>query len=170
MATAQELGDIMVKMQLRHQEQLEKQMAEQERRHQEQIKAMTELFKTQSSMSSSSSNTTVTAAIPVFTAFDPSSELWKDYWARFETYAEANSIATSRLPHVFLTNQSPVIYKLLSNLAQQQTPPKETKELSLETIRAYMEEQFHPNASLYGNVLNFGVGSDDMLVKVCRNL
>ena len=158
MATAQELGDIMVKMQLRHQEQLEKQMAEQERRHQEQIKAMTELFKTQSSMSSSSSNTTVTAAIPVFTAFDPSSELWKDYWARFETYAEANSIATSRLPHVFLTNQSPVIYKLLSNLAQQQTPPKETKELSLETIRAYMEEQFHPKRFIVRERFKFWSG------------
>ena len=32
------------------------------------------------------------ASIPSFAAFDPTSELWKDYMERFETFVGANSI------------------------------------------------------------------------------
>ena len=31
-------------------------------------------------------------SIPKFTSFDPTSELWKDYLARFDTFTQANSI------------------------------------------------------------------------------
>ena len=59
--------------------------------------------------------------IPSFDPFDPTTELmWNDYWARFQTFVGANSVPTDRRVLVFLTNQSRVNYKLLSNLALQQ--------------------------------------------------
>ena len=84
------------------------------------------------------------ASIPSFASFDPSSELWKDYVARFETFVGANSIPESKYAQVFLTNQSPTIYKLLDTLAGQQTPPIRVNDLSMTQIRGFMEEQFDP--------------------------
>ena len=63
-------------------------------------------------------------ATPKFVCFDSSSELWPDYWARFRTFLGANSIPESKEAQVFLTNQSADVYKMLSNLAAQQSPPK----------------------------------------------
>ena len=45
---------------------------------------------------------------------------------------------------MFLTNQSRVTYKLLSNLASQQNPPKGVNELSLDQIEGFMKNQFNP--------------------------
>ena len=63
------------------------------------------------------------ASIPSFASFDPTSELWKDYKARFETFVGANSIPEAKYAQVFLTNQFPTLYKLLDTLAGQHTPP-----------------------------------------------
>ena len=61
-------------------------------------------------------------AIPSFDAFDSTIELWDDYWARFQTFIGANSVPGEKRALVFLTNQSRVNFKLLSNLASQQSP------------------------------------------------
>ncbi|GFO03038.1 transposon tf2-6 polyprotein [Plakobranchus ocellatus] len=47
-----------------------------------------------------------------FGEFDPSVELWSDYWARFETFTKANAIPDDRRAEIFLTNPSSAIYKL----------------------------------------------------------
>ncbi|KFD47830.1 hypothetical protein M514_11310 [Trichuris suis] len=63
---------------------------------------------------------TLASSFLSFAAFDATSELWKDYWARFKTFARANSIPEDKLAQVFLTNQATAIFKLLSTLAGQQ--------------------------------------------------
>ena len=40
--------------------------------------------------------------------------------------------------------QSATIYKLLANLAKQQSPPKDINELTLDEIVAFIKEQFGP--------------------------
>ncbi|KAG8238592.1 hypothetical protein J437_LFUL018301 [Ladona fulva] len=79
--------------------------------------------------------------IPTFMPFDPLSELWKDYWARFQTFA--NSMPPDQLPQIFLTNQTTATYKLFSTLAAQQSPPKDINELSMNDIASFMD-QFDP--------------------------
>ncbi|KAL5477849.1 hypothetical protein EMCRGX_G024698 [Ephydatia muelleri] len=72
------------------------------------------------------------AAIPSFVPFDATVELWTDYSARFHTILGANSVPAEKRAQVFLTNQSREIYKLLSNLASQQSPVKGINDLSLD--------------------------------------
>eukprot|EP00731_Ephydatia_muelleri_P014558 Em0008g278a len=84
------------------------------------------------------------ASIPSSSPFDSTSELWSDYWARFQTFVKANSIPADKVAQVFLTNQTKVTYKLLSNMAVQQLPPKTIKELDIDAIAAYMRIQFDP--------------------------
>ena len=84
------------------------------------------------------------ATIPSFASFDSTSELWKDYIVRFETFVGANSIPEAKYAQVFLTNQSPTIYKLLDTLPGQQTPPVRGNDLSMTQIWEFMEEQFDP--------------------------
>ena len=83
-----------------------------------------------------------TANIPSFSAFDPNVELWTEYWSRFQTFTAAHSIPRAKLAQVFLTNQSAAIYKQLSNLAEQQQPPKEVLKLTIEEIEIFMRDQF----------------------------
>ena len=83
-------------------------------------------------------------AIPSFVPFDPSAELWSDYWARFLTFLGANSVPDDKAAQIFLTNQSKVTYKLLGNLASQQTPLKDVNTLTLNEIAAFMKTQFDP--------------------------
>ena len=85
-----------------------------------------------------------TSPIPSFSPFDPTSELWKDYWARFCTFVGANAVPDERQAQVFLTNQSATVYKLLSNLASQQSPPKDINEISIEETVTFMKDQFDP--------------------------
>ena len=79
-----------------------------------------------------------------FTEFDPTSELWSDYWSRFRTFCKANAIEGQRTAEIFLTNQSGHIYKLLKNLASQQSPPRDVNDLSMDEICTQMEDQFNP--------------------------
>jgi len=88
--------------------------------------------------------TASTSATPPFSPFDSTSELWKDYWSRFLTFTRAHAVPDDRQAQVFLTNQSSTVYKLLSNLAAQETPPREINDLSMEQIVAYMKVQFDP--------------------------
>uniref|UniRef100_A0A5S6QP97 Uncharacterized protein n=1 Tax=Trichuris muris TaxID=70415 RepID=A0A5S6QP97_TRIMR len=59
----------------------------------------------------------VASSVRNFTAFDPTSELWKDYWTRFKTFAGANSTPEDKLAQVFLRNQTTITFKLLNTLA-----------------------------------------------------
>ena len=122
-------------------EQQRSMMASQEQRHQEQIQALMFLAK-QSAEKIESAKPTGT--LQNFSAFDSSAELWSDYWTRFKTFIHANSVPTEKISHVFLTNQTPVTFKLLTNLASQQTPPKDVNKLSIDEISNFMLDQFHP--------------------------
>ena len=99
--------------------------------------------------SGNSSNLLQTPKAPLvvissFDPFDPTTELWDDYWARFQTFVGANSVPVEKRALVFLTNQSRVNYKLLSKLASQQSPPKDVNALSWDEIVEYMKGQFDP--------------------------
>uniref|UniRef100_A0A5S6QBJ9 Uncharacterized protein n=1 Tax=Trichuris muris TaxID=70415 RepID=A0A5S6QBJ9_TRIMR len=84
----------------------------------------------------------VASSVPNFTAFDPTAELWKDYWTRFKTFAGANSIPEDMLTQVFLSNQSTTTFKLLNSLAGQQTPRKDINDLSMSNIVEFMDDQY----------------------------
>ena len=86
-----------------------------------------------------------TSAIPPFAAFDASTELWSDYYNRFCTFLSANAVPDQRKAQVFLTNQNPTVYKQLSTLSAQLTPPKDINGLTMEEIVKFMKEQFDPN-------------------------
>ena len=88
--------------------------------------------------------TTMSVHLPSFISFDSSKELWRDYWARFTTFAAAQSIPEEKISHVFLISQDPSIYKLLNTLANQENPARELNTLTMEEIVIYMEDQFHP--------------------------
>ena len=45
-------------------------------------------------------------SFPSFISFDTTSELWTDYWARFQTFVAAHSIPDDKKAQIFLTNQS----------------------------------------------------------------
>ena len=98
------------------------------------------------------------ATIPSFSPFDSTSELWSDYWARFQTFVNANSIPADKVAQVFLTNQTKVTYKLLSNMAVQQLPPKTINELDIDAIAAYMRIQFDPTRYVVRERFKFWLG------------
>ncbi|KAL5469019.1 hypothetical protein EMCRGX_G030194 [Ephydatia muelleri] len=77
-------------------------------------------------------------SFPMFSPFDSTSELWTDYWARFQTFVAANAIPGNRVAQIFVTNQTKVTYKLLSNMASQQSPAKDINELSIDDRRSHM--------------------------------
>lgn len=85
-----------------------------------------------------------TATVSTFAPFDSTAELWTDYYARFCTFLGANSVPEDRKAQIFLTNQSATVYKLLSNLAAQQSPPKDINDLTLDEIVNFMKDQFDP--------------------------
>ena len=80
-------------------------------------------------------------SFPSYSPFDSTSELWTDYWARFHA---ANVIPSDRVAQIFLTNQTKVTYKLLSNMASQQSPARGINELSIDAIAEFMRTQFDP--------------------------
>lgn len=71
-------------------------------------------------------------------------KLWMGYWARFQTFVGANSIPIEKRAQVFLTNQPHIIYKLLSNLASQQSPARDINDLKLDEIAEFTKGQFDP--------------------------
>ena len=86
---------------------------------------------------SSTTSNSPAFAIPSFSPFDPAKELWVDYLPRFETFCEASAVPDDRRAKVFLTNQTPEHYRLLTNLATQQATPKKANELTF-----FMATQF----------------------------
>lgn len=82
--------------------------------------------------------------IPSFSPFDATTELWSDYWARFITFIGVHSIPEEKKAQVFLTNQTSVTYKLLSNFASQLTPSKDINDLDIQVISDYMKTQYDP--------------------------
>ena len=82
------------------------------------------------------------AAIPSFSAFDPASELWTDYYLRFQTFVGAHYVPEDKRSQIFLTNQTNVVYKLLLNLATQQQPPVDISKLTMDDIVKCMSEQY----------------------------
>ncbi|XP_067950423.1 uncharacterized protein [Watersipora subatra] len=83
-------------------------------------------------------------SIPNFPAFDSTSELWTDYWARFNTFAVAHIITEDRKPKIFFASQSAVTCKILTNLSAQMTPPKVINQLTMAEITGFMKEQYDP--------------------------
>jgi hypothetical protein len=57
---------------------------------------------------------------------------------------EAHGVKSERVGHVFLTNQSKVVYKSLANFASQKTPPKDVNQLTIEEIEEHVLDRFHP--------------------------
>ena len=94
-------------------------------------------------------------SIPSFQAFDSTSELWSDYWTRFTAFIGAHSIPEAKMASVFLTNQSPTIFKLLSNLASQKSPAKNVNDLTFNEIGEYMKDQFDPKRFVIRERFNF---------------
>ena len=123
---------------------LQQQMKAQQKQHEEQMRTLqnqNEKLLTALTKESNSPSTSVTN-FPPFTPFDPNTELWSDYWARFHTFTGAHSIPPNKTEQVFLTNQTSVIYKLLRNYAKQLSPSTSINELSMKQITEYMKEQF----------------------------
>ena len=100
------------------------------------------MIKLQTTRPLNSTITQKTGHKPNFSALDPMSELWKDYWAQFQIRIEADSIPTELEPKVLLTVQSKATFKLISNLAAQMATPKEIENLKIEEIVAFMDEQY----------------------------
>ena len=126
-------------------EAMERQHMEEKRQHQEQMEALMQLVQPAARGELSTTSTTGHAsATPDFEPFDPTSELWPDYWDRFCTFAGAHSVSEERVSHIFLTNQSKAVYKDLANVAQQQTPPKKINDLTMDEIISFMKTQYDP--------------------------
>ena len=138
------------KQQQQQQMEMQKQQMEmQKHQHDEQMAALMRMFKAPPTADSSAETrpvtaSTVTSAIPPFAAFDSTSELWPDYWSRFQTFLVANAVPDQRKPQVFLTNQNVAIYRQLSTLATQLNPPKDINNLTMDEIVDFMKDQFDP--------------------------
>ena len=104
-----------------------KQLERQESHHKAQMEALLSAIDKTNAVAS----TSLQSATQSFVQFDSSSELWTDYWARFYTFVSAHFVSNDRKAQIFLTNQSSTTYKLLSNLASQETPPKSINELTM---------------------------------------
>ena len=126
-------------------EAMKRQHMEEKRQHQEQMEALMRLVQPAARGEFTATSTTGhTSATPDFEPFDPTSELWPDYWDRFCTFAGAHSVSEERVSHIFLTNQSKAVYKDLANVAQQQTPPKKINDLTMDEIITFMKTQYDP--------------------------
>ena len=110
-----------------------------------------------------------TSPTPSFTPFDPTTKLWKDYWARFCTFVGTNAVPDEREAQVFLTNQSTTVFELLSNLASQQCPRKDINEISIQEIVAFMKDQFNPKRLFCESNVNFGVTNNVSPAKLSRS-
>ena len=81
---------------------------------------------------------------PPFSAFDSTAELWKDYLLRFETFVNANSVPDDKKALVFLTNQTSVTYKLITNYASQQDVPATANDMKFSNITDFMSNHYDP--------------------------
>ena len=146
MAKMSELAELVVLLQQQaetQKQQMLQLMEKQERQHREEMQLLTSQLGA-GGVAGAGPSLFAQVGSPTFVSFEPSTELWKDYLARFKTFVGANSIPNAKQSQVFLTNQSATIYKLLCTLASQFNPPKDVNELSLDEIIKMMEEQFDP--------------------------
>jgi hypothetical protein len=104
-----------------------------------------------------------------FFAFDPSTELWKDYWSRFETFTQATGIPDNRQALIFLSNQSKEIYKLLSTLAEQSVHTKQVNALTIADIQGFMTNTLILRNTSSGSATNSGLTSSESQVRLHRN-
>ena len=95
------------------------------------------------------------ASVPGFSPFDPTTKLWKDYWARFDIFAWTNSIPDKKMAQVFLTNQTATTYKLLGTLVGQPAMPKRLNELTMDEIQGFLQEQYDPRWFVVQERYNF---------------
>ena len=129
--TTQQLVQLMQEQLTLQREQMESQQRQYQQQLEEQRQQMEILVTKLGEGPRGGTSSTNCFPCPCFEAFDPSLGLWTDYDQRFITFLEANSIPDYKQAHVFLTNQSPVTYKLLSNLASQKTPAKDINQLTM---------------------------------------
>ena len=73
-----------------------------------------------------------------------STELWKDYLLRFQTFFDANSVADEKKSLVFLTNQTSETYKLINTYASQLSTPTTANKLSFEDVTEFMAKHYDP--------------------------
>ena len=118
----------------------QQQMA-QEQRHRQQLDAMMHLVK---SLDKSVRSTPSTSTTLTFVAFDSTSELWKDYWSRFNTFVKVRAVPEGQPAQVFLTNQSANMYKLQSNQSAPNSAAKQVNDLTKEEIADFSKYQFDP--------------------------
>ena len=123
---------------------MEKQMTQQQQLIEQQAAQVKELTEALKSGAARGTTPAASTAWPAYTAFDSTQELWTDYLERFKTFLTAHSIPQEKAAHVFLTTQTATTYKLLSNLANQQTPPKEVNRLTMTEIETFMMDQYNP--------------------------
>ena len=64
-------------------------------------------------------------------------------------------VPSEKKASVFLTSQTPVTYKLVTNLSDQQTPPKDVNQLNIKEILEFMIEQFHPKCFIVRECYKF---------------
>ena len=134
MAKMSELVDLVVLLQQQaetQKQQMLQLMEKQERQHREEMQLLASQLGA-GGVAGAGPSLFAQVGSPPFVSFEPPTDLWKDYLARFKTFVGANSIPTAKQSHVFLTNQSATIYKLLCTLASQFNPPKDVNELSLD--------------------------------------
>ena len=118
-------------------------MSLQHEQHRQQMESLVDVINKQRADNSSASSSSFSSP-PNFPAFDPSAELCTDYFSRFNTFVGAHSIPDAKVAQLFLTSQTPVTFKLIQNLASQNTPKMDINELSFENIETFMKDQFHP--------------------------
>ena len=131
-------------LRLEQQKRQEEQQLRQEKLHQSTLQQQQQLMQQMLATVQAGAPTTVSTNLPTFSAYHSTEELWSDYWARFLTFLEANSVPADKAAKVFLTSQSPITYKLLSNIAAQDSPPTDINALTLPQIEKHMKEQFDP--------------------------
>ena len=105
-----------------------------------------------------------------FQPFESSSELWLDYLERSRTFLTAISVPKKKEAHVFLTNQTTVTYKLLSNLSAQQSLPKGIIQLRMEDIQKLTGKQFDPKRFVVRERYHFWVDLKRKLGETIQDL
>ena len=135
MADIVSLIDVLIRQ---HEEQMDEQarqyreqMDEQAKQHNQQMDKMKDEVKNLMEAARDGARRSSTP-MTSFSSFDSSSELWLDSLERFRTFLTANSIPKEGEAQVFLTNQSIETYKLLSNLAAQQSTLKTINKLKMD--------------------------------------
>ena len=142
----EKLIEVMQQQMLLQEKRYEELQKRSEEQHSEQLQVLKSLIRSQPHEAEHEVSVTTTSAVatPNFPAFDSTLELWSDYWSRFSTFTKAHSVPQEKTAKVFLTNQTSITYKMLSNLAAQESPPKDINNLTVEQITNYMKKQFDP--------------------------